>query len=182
MYIPLGGNQKGKRRTLINLFIVMLVSGVWHGAGLGYLAWGVMHGACIVIERIIRDKRWYGKIPSVVKWLVMMAVVMVGWQVFRTNSLSGTIAHLGRMLHIGTSAGVTFTWRYYVTPKLIAMLAVAFAGSTVFRWIRDLIQKKELQRGKAFQVIQMVLSLCLFAVTLICITNTTYSPFIYFQY
>ncbi|MBO4854096.1 MAG: MBOAT family protein [Oscillospiraceae bacterium] len=182
VYIPLGGNRKGKRRTLINLFIVMLVSGVWHGAGLGYLAWGAMHGACMVIERIVRDKKWYKKIPSCVKWLVTMFIVMVGWQFFRANSLSDAITHVGRMFNIGTSAELTFTWQYYVTPKLIAMLVIAFVGSTVFRWIQDLIQRKEHQRSKSFQVIQMVLSLCLFAVTLICITNTTYSPFIYFQY
>ena len=55
IYIPLGGNRKGKPRTLLNSFIVMFISGIWHGAGLGYMLWGIAHGVCIVTEKIVQD-------------------------------------------------------------------------------------------------------------------------------
>ena len=88
VYIPLGGNRKGFYRTLVNLFIVFLITGVWHGAGAGYLCWGIAHGICIVAERCVRDKKLYKMIPGVVKWAVTTLIVMLGWQVFHIAGMS----------------------------------------------------------------------------------------------
>lgn len=71
VYIPLGGNRKGKKRTLCNLFIVFFITGVWHGAGMGYLFWGVLHGVCVLGERCLKDTSFYNKIPSYIKWLAI---------------------------------------------------------------------------------------------------------------
>ena len=61
LYIPLGGNRKGDRRTLLNLSVAFLVTGIWHGAGYSYILWGAMHGICVVFERVCRHRKWYEK-------------------------------------------------------------------------------------------------------------------------
>lgn len=88
IYIPLGGNRKGKNRTFVNLFIVFLVTGIWHGAGWNYILWGVINGVFSVLERMSKNKTWYQKTPAVIKWAVTMSIVLLSWQVFRLSSMS----------------------------------------------------------------------------------------------
>ncbi len=86
LYIPLGGNRKGKGRTYFNLWIVFLLSGLWHGASWNFVLWGAYHGFFLVIERLFLGK-WsqrIGKVPSVI---ITFIIVMVGWAIFRIEDL-----------------------------------------------------------------------------------------------
>jgi alginate O-acetyltransferase complex protein AlgI len=84
LYIPLGGNRGGKWKTARNLMITMVLGGLWHGAAWGFVLWGALHGAGLVIERFLR-----GRIdaPAWLRWAIVFNLVVFGWVLFRAESL-----------------------------------------------------------------------------------------------
>lgn len=93
VYIPLGGNRRGTARTYLNLVIVFLISGLWHGAGWTFLVWGLGHGLIMVIERIAGEKR-LAKLPKGLRWIVTFFFVNVLWVFFRAPSVGEALALL----------------------------------------------------------------------------------------
>lgn len=92
VYIPLGGNRKGTAVTCRNIMVIFLLSGIWHGAGWGFLIWGALHGGAMVVQRLCRGKislpRWLG-------WLITFIFVNIAWVFFRAESLGQALALLG---------------------------------------------------------------------------------------
>lgn len=86
LYIPLGGNRKGELRTLRNLFIVFLASGIWHGAGWNFIIWGMLHGICIVIHRIWKNSG--RKLNKLVGWFITINLVNIFWVFFRAQTVT----------------------------------------------------------------------------------------------
>jgi len=180
LYIPLGGNRKGKIRTLLNLMIVFIATGIWHGAGWNYLIWGSMHGVCEVGERACKGQKWVTKIPKIVRWLFTITVVFIGWQFFRFTSLED-FASLFKII-FNQQGKVVFSWNYYLTIKLcilsiIGMFGMSFLG---IDWFQRRIQK--LQDYPIAMVIKQGLLLILFALSVFSMVSSTYSPFLYFRY
>lgn len=96
LYIPLGGNRRGRSRTLINLFIVFFLCGLWHGASYVFIIWGIYHGILLIIERKLLSR--FGFAMS--GWLGQATTfffVMIGWVFFRASNLSGAIDYLTAM-------------------------------------------------------------------------------------
>lgn len=92
VYIPLGGNRKGKIRTYINLFIVFFLSGFWHGAGWNYILWGVLNGIGVIFVRI--NKKWIDKLHPAFNWIVNAVFTVVSMTVFRAPTIKGALAVL----------------------------------------------------------------------------------------
>jgi len=92
VYIPLGGNRKGTAVTCRNIMIVFLLSGIWHGAGWGFIIWGVLHGAAMVIGRLCRDKV---KLPRWLGWVLTFVFVNLAWVFFRAENPGQALALLG---------------------------------------------------------------------------------------
>lgn len=85
VYIPLGGSKKGQIRTYLNMFIVFLISGIWHGANWTFILWGVLHGLLCIAERIF--EKHISRVFPVVKWTVTFAMVNILWLLFRAESV-----------------------------------------------------------------------------------------------
>lgn len=99
IYIPLGGNRKGKARTCLNVMIVFAISGLWHGADWTFVLWGVLHGALMVIERLLGQK--LEKIPKAVRFLYTFGFVNLAWVLFRADNFTDAVNVLKRILHGG---------------------------------------------------------------------------------
>ena len=95
LYIPLGGNQKGKVRTYINLFLTFLLGGIWHGAGWTFVAWGALHGGALVIHRIW--KRSGLRLPFILGWFFTFMFVNIAWVFFRANNFDDALKVLKGM-------------------------------------------------------------------------------------
>ncbi|MBE5892790.1 MAG: MBOAT family protein [Lachnospiraceae bacterium] len=95
VYIPLGGNRKGAVRTYVNVFIVYLISGFWHGASWNFVFWGVMHGLFVIFTR--RFKRFFDRISSVLNWLITFLFVNVTWVFFRAETFTQAVALLKKV-------------------------------------------------------------------------------------
>ena len=181
LYIPLGGNRKGTSRTVLNIAIVFLATGVWHGAGPNYLIWGGIHGLCVIVERLIRDKKVYQKTPEVLKWLLTTCVVFLGWQLFRFEDL-GDVGALLASVFRPAGGDITFTWQYYFNGKCLFFMAAAWLWSALpgLRICREWREKA--LRRPVWQVLTAVAMLGLLVIAVIYMVNSTYSPFIYFRY
>ena len=98
LYIPLGGNRKGLVRACVNTMFVMLVSGLWHGAGFGFILWGAVHGAAMVIQRLWNAAG--GVLPSVPAKCLTFLFVSVAWVLFRANDIEGAAKIYKRMFSL----------------------------------------------------------------------------------
>ena len=98
VYIPLGGNRKGLKRTCINVMIVFLLSGLWHGANWTFILWGALHGILLVIERV--SKRKIEKRP-LIGWIFTFVFVNAAWIIFRSNSLNEAFFFISRIFKPG---------------------------------------------------------------------------------
>lgn len=100
LYIPMGGNRKGELKTLRNLFIVFLASGIWHGAGWNFIIWGMLHGICILIHRIWKNSG--RKMNKFVGWFITMNLVNIFWVFFRATNLQDAIKVIKGMFDISS--------------------------------------------------------------------------------
>ena len=100
LYIPMGGNRKGELKTLRNLFIVFLASGIWHGAGWNFVIWGMLHGICILVHRIWKNSG--RKMNKFVGWFITMNLVNIFWVFFRATNLHDAIKIIKGMFDINS--------------------------------------------------------------------------------
>jgi len=172
LYVPLGGNRRGRARTYVNLLAVMVLGGLWHGAAYTYVMWGALHGGALAIERLLglQSDRGAGRfVPVRLLWfLVTQAVVLVAWVFFRSSSFDNAAAFLGNI------AVMDFhwldTWSWVGTLFLLPLvLQHAWAWAEERRLVRALPPS-----GRAALAAAMVYSI----VTLYAGT----SAFIYFQF
>ena len=178
IYIPMGGNRRGN--VYFNLFVVFLLTGIWHGANWTFLVWGAFNGLFVVLERLYLKSKWYAKIPKVILWLPTMFLVGLGWVIFSSADLPTAFATIGRMFTLMPEP-FNFSWRYYMTIKLAVLLGIAALGS-VAGAIPEKIRKAPVLSSAPALVIRRILLLALFGVAVLFIVNSTYSPFLYFQF
>lgn len=156
IYIPLGGSRRGKARTYLNILIVFLVSGLWHGAGYTFILWGLMHGIAMVLERITRIR--YEKLPKVIRWVLTFAFINITWVFFRAGSVTDAIAMLTQVFTGGWSFSINAELtEMLLQPTLISLsnrifgLPVIAVLSCVAALLSVLLLKNSTERIKSFK-------------------------------
>ena len=130
LYIPLGGNRGGPRRTYRNLMATMLLGGLWHGAAWTFIVWGAIHGGALSVERWLRDRLGSRRIPALVGWLITFHVVCLAWVFFRAPDLGRAFEVLGCVGASGPSPLVT------LPVVFLALAAVAVQAVPPGWWRR----------------------------------------------
>lgn len=182
VYFPLGGSRLGLRRTLWNLAVVFALTGIWHGAGWNYILWGGINGFFVLLERVVREKAWYKRIPDGLKWLGAMFVVFLFWELFRFQSLGALWDWLKIMLGRKRFDFIMLTWRWFLDARLAFLIAAGVLGAAAPGLERVRGGWKRLTARPWGFALQEAGLLALFVLSVICMVNSTYSPFIYFQY
>jgi alginate O-acetyltransferase complex protein AlgI len=143
LYIPLGGNRRGPRRTYLNLAIVMLLGGLWHGAALKFIVWGGIHGAWLAFERALGKRSLYHRLPTPLRIAITFLIVTLAWVFFRARDLPAAVAYLSSMFALGAVqdgadlvAGLIYQ-PYYVI-NMLAAAAVVWLGRQSWDWTRTL--------------------------------------------
>jgi len=180
VYFPLGGSRVSKIKTLRNLAIVFALTGIWHGAGWNYIIWGGINAIAVVIERLIQNNKVYVKTPAVIKYIVTMGIVMVFWQFFRFQGI-GDIVDTFAMLFNGSSS-VYLTYQYFFDTRIIVLTVIGILGATVLGSPRIATYYHKFVSTTWGYLIQEIVLILLFALSVLFMVNSTYSPFIYFQY
>lgn len=181
LYIPLGGNRKGKLRTYINLGIVFLATGFWHGAAWNFIFWGVYNGFFLIIERI-KLKEWLDKNKvKALNLIYSLLVTIVGWVFFRANGLKSALKYL-KIMFIPSNVKSYFDLSTIINNRniLILIAAILFAG--VLQSIFTKIKNKD-KLSKFYKI--YVEGIAIGVLMVICVTmlaSNTYNPFIYFRF
>lgn len=126
LYIPLGGSRKGELRTYINLIIVMAVSGLWHGAGITFIVWGVLHGIASCISRVItKSGKAVGKGIDVLRTVATYIVVALLWVVFRASDFANAWNVWKGMFTIHDGIFQPYTWSFFAMACLLVSTIMA---------------------------------------------------------
>ena len=182
IYIPLGGNKKGKLRTNLNVFIVFAVTGIWHGANFTFIAWGLFYAILQIIERLFLGKLLKKPALKVFAWLYTMAAVMLGWIYFRSDNIFQANDYVGQLFNFGHFNQEIFGL-LSITAVAVFIFAVAFSGF-VQRPLKGTFEKIRSIPGLKYPVLT-VDYLAQFAILIISIgklVGGTYNAFIYFQF
>ncbi len=190
LYIPLGGNRKGKLRTCINKIIVFFFTGLWHGANWTFIIWGLWHGLFLLLEEYLGFLK---KMPKIIGKIYTMLVVCLGFVVFRADTIGQGLFMIKEMF-AGTSftaESVSFMYQQ-LTPWVIVMFAAAALFAAPLRSVADKLRAKLLRPLKdgeklskketVLHVAVDVLAVLLLAWCIIRLSGGTYNPFIYFRF
>ncbi|MBQ3181803.1 MAG: MBOAT family protein [Clostridia bacterium] len=174
VYIPLGGNRKGKMRTYLNLFIVWTLTGIWHGAGMNFVAWGLYYAVILILEKSILYKA-LEKTPSVIRMLYSFILVLIGWVLFASNDITSAISYLKVMFAIGENSLIDGMFIYNLRSYAV-LLTVSIVAS--FPYPKKLWNKYT--DGKnSVALIAVIIGLLLCTAYLI---DSSYNPFLYFRF
>jgi alginate O-acetyltransferase complex protein AlgI len=173
LYIPLGGNRGSGRRTYVNLMVVMLLAGLWHGAAWNFLVWGGIHGLLLTAELATGKRSIYGRIPRPMQVATTFMIVLFAWVFFRADSLGAALEYCARMVGLGgETGGAALVTGLIYKPYYLSMMAVSavivWGGTSTWEWTRELRPHK------------IVAIVALFWTAVALLTTQSYNPFIYF--
>jgi alginate O-acetyltransferase complex protein AlgI len=175
LYVPLGGNRKGTRRTYVNLAAVMLLGGLWHGASWNFVAWGAAHGALLAAERAAGPDRLWRFVPAPLRTAWIFFLVLLTWVPFRAADFAATGDYFRRLFALAEPApAATLVGGVAHEPYLVASVALAAAvvwlAPPAWSWTR------EIGAGKA------AIALALLALSVVALATQKFNPFIYFLF
>ncbi len=186
VYIPLGGNRRGKIRTGINKMIVFFLTGLWHGANWTFVVWGLFHGAFSFLEEFVPALK---KLPRVILHVYTMLVVTVGFVIFRSDTLGFALGFIGKMFTGFEFSALSMSFVYQMmTPFFIVMLIAAVIGCAPIRRLTVKLRTVSEKAGKLTpkeNIVQIILYTAAFALLLWCmirLSGGSYNPFIYFRF
>lgn len=181
LYIPLGGNRKGKIRTYINLLITMVLGGLWHGANYTFIIWGILHGLALCVHKLWLKRRKNNKptsMGSVFSVLLTYFFVCICWVFFRAESLTIALDVLKRMVVWENGILQMYSWAFFAIAVLVIWQIVAFvkskkAGSNKTEDFYPIFDLSKLSGLIIFIT---------FTLFVLCVAYTNANPFIYFQF
>ncbi len=180
LYIPLGGNRKGIRRTYINLILVMLLGGLWHGANWTFVIWGAWHGGILAIERFLaKPKRWK-TLPAFIAIPRTLFLVIIGWVTFRAANASDAFGFYAGMFGFNGFA-LSESIRWQLSGYALSMLVIAFMLVYLAPWWRAIVQTAPKFRQARFYTFHMMI-IPLFILATLRLSAQSFSPFLYFQF
>ena len=185
LYIPLGGNRLGPTRTYLNLLIVFVLCGFWHGASWNFLIWGLLHGAFLVLERTrfgdLLEKLW-----RPLRHTYVLLVVMISWVFFRAETLPYAMKYLAAMFGLGHGSGLNYHMGLYIDNFVLTILLLGCIGSIpVLPALRSRLEgvagTHPAMRGFV-SALTVTLLLAIVAGAAMHLAAGTHNPFIYFRF
>lgn len=174
LYIPLGGNRISTKRTYINLWLVFLISGFWHGASWNFIIWGVIHGSLLCLEKTKGD--WGRR-----RWQIIPTFIFVcfAWVFFRAETLSASMAYIANMCNpfadvtLGVPLYELISHRFIFVFILAAF--ISFAPTLLLKKLGEL-------PDTLLNMLKALLLVCLIVLCVTNLINSGYNPFIYFRF
>jgi len=175
LYIPLGGNRRGTTRVYLNLVIVFLLCGLWHGAAWTFVFWGIYHGLLLILERALGRKTFYAGLPKRIQIAMIFILISIGWVFFRSPTLADALHRLTIMFTGATAQGGAglLTGQLWTRGPIIMMMlcaVLAFQPRQGCDWIKDLTW------------IKLLVLVILFVLALATLFARSFTSFLYFQF
>lgn len=173
LYIPLGGNRKGRGRTYFNLFVVWFLTGLWHGASWNFVLWGLYFCLLLIVEKTFLLKI-FEKIPKVFSHLYLIIAILLGWFLFISCDLTNPLEYFSSLFAAPLFNSVSF----YELIRSLLLLVILCIGATPF-------PKKIYTRLQKYKTVRVVWCIVLPIILLICtayLVDSSYNPFLYFRF
>ena len=180
VYIPLGGNRKGLKRQIINIFIVWFLTGLWHGANWNFILWGVYFGTILLIEKVFLLKV-LDKTPKVINRIYVLFTVLISFILFSNEDLNIALQNI-KGLFVSDVGFISNVSLYYLTSYLVVIL-IGIIGSTPL--LKNLINKlssKNEKIKKVINVLEPVVLTMLLIISVSYIIDGSFNPFLYFRF
>ncbi len=184
LYIPLGGNRKGRTRTVVNRLIVFFCTGLWHGASWTFVLWGLYHGVFLLLEEFIPV---LGKLPKVINHIYTLLAVTIGFVIFRADTITQGFDFIGNMFCGFNISDQSISLALsQLTPWFIIMFVAAIIGCAPIKPIANrfrVSQSTALSKKQSIaQTVLYLLAFVLLAWCIIRLSGSSYNPFIYFRF
>lgn len=175
IYIPLGGNRGTQLRVIINIMVIFVLSGLWHGTGLQYLVWGIYHGIFVVMERIFRLKNI--RSPSVIAYPLTFLAIMMSWVLFRSPGLTYALGYFRSLVSFESLLTVPANIAVMIDNRFLFIFFLSLWIIFVAPFINISVQNK-------LWIIfaKMAFSLSIFVYAVSVLSTSSFSPFLYFKY
>ena len=180
VYIPLGGNRKGKKRMYLNLFIVWMLTGLWHGASWNFVLWGLYFGILIIIEKAFL-LFWLSRAPRWMRHVYTIILLLIGWGLFAFEDFHQLINYFTVLFGLRNATWVNQETLYYLSQNIILFVLLTIASTPMIRLIgQKLFNSPYGSVIKAF-IVPMICLLILIASTAYLV-DSSYNPFLYFRF
>lgn len=183
VYIPLGGNRKGKYRTYFNVFVVWLLTGLWHGASWNFVLWGLYFGIIISIEKAFL-MTWLNRVPSFVRHIYTVFLLLIGWGLFAFDNFPHLIAYFKVMFGLGGAAAYNQTTLYYLSSNAITFIILIIASTPIMKEVYQRLEvslSSNLKWGLEMILLPMIY-LGILVISTAYLVDSSYNPFLYFRF
>ena len=181
IYIPLGGNRVGKSRWVFNLFIVWLLTGIWHGANWTFVVWGLFYFILLITEKLTGfavKLKWFSRVYT-------LFFVLIGWVIFRAESLSAAWVYL-KIMFGNAYAFSDQLFLYYLKGGKWVLIAAVIFSFPIVPFIKTRMETNKLASYKfvsfSTEIIESIIVFAIFIISLLVCVSSTYNPFIYFNF
>lgn len=180
LYIPLGGNRTSKPRWMLNLIIVWLLTGFWHGAAWNFVLWGLYYAVILLIEKLFLHKL-LDKAPGFFGHVYTMFLIMIGWVIFRADSLTH-IRSLLCVLFGFSGAEPTGQALLFLSDYKIELILAAAASAPLIPVLRKRLETAPDRTRGVFEAVRLASLAVIFILSIAYLVKSTYNPFIYFRF
>ncbi|MDE6912047.1 MAG: MBOAT family protein [Lachnospiraceae bacterium] len=173
VYFPLGGSRVSKPRLIVNIFVVWLLTGMWHGANWTFIAWGLMYFVILTFEKLTgfgKKEHWWGHIYT-------MVLVIIGWVIFRSTGMGNAFLYIKAMFGIGAKGIIDKAVWAYIAQNWIYFVFAIIGCAPILPWI-----DQKLKDSRIWQAVYAVGVVVCLVVSVSFICNNAYNPFIYFNF
>lgn len=177
LYIPLGGNRVSKGRNICNLFIVWFATGLWHGANFTFIVWGLLYFLLLTAEKFLKLEKWRGKGITAIKWLYTMLFVIIGWVIFRVETISDGWVFLQSMFGFRGNPLTDGVFTEYFRQNTLLLLCGILLSTPLFRWLKEKTANSTLA-----DYVRAIALFAVFLLSIVSLVSNSYNPFIYFNF
>lgn len=172
VYIPLGGNRYGN--IYLNLFLVFVLTGIWHGSSYTFVLWGVIQGLLVVFERKLSNCERYKNTNFLIKHILTLLIVYFSWILFNAPNVHSFIEYIKIMFGFEVQNSLNFTWRWFFDSRTVFVLSL----SSVLSFVRI----DNFWYNEKYLMIKYIILIIIFILSIVFIVNSNYSPFLYFRF
>ena len=178
VYIPLGGSRVKRIINIRNIFIVWMLTGLWHGASWNFVLWGVYYGVLLILEKFIL-KKYIDKLPNVLKHLYTIILVIIGWLIFAFEDMS-MLSNYAKIMFGLNGEFINSTFLYYFSNYFIILLIATIFSMPVYEKIERILKNKKYVEIKF--TLTLIIYVALLIITTAYLVSDTYNPFLYFRF
>ena len=179
VYIPLGGNRVSKVKFIRNIFIVWLLTGIWHGASYNFILWGLYYAILLLIEKMFTGK-YIEKLPKVLKMLYSLFFITLGWVIFRIENLNDLVLVIKKMFSFNNTSFVTlFNNNSMLISTIPYIILGIFLSLPIDKWFKEKVDKSN---SVILTLIEDLILGVLFGISIMFLVSNSYNPFIYFRF